>query len=118
MTAARAPPRRKPASCSRASASSDQAAAGGDIGRQRTFGSVHDGQLILIAGSLLAGGLLASLLAGRVRVPSLLLFLGLGLASGTVGLGLMDFDDYRLARTIGIVALALILFEGGLTSGV
>ena len=76
-----------------------------------------DGQLILVSGALLAAGLLASLLAGRVRVPSLLLFLGLGMAIGTDGLGWIDFDDVRLARTIGIVALALILFEGGLTSG-
>jgi cell volume regulation protein A len=87
------------------------------IAEQRTFGPVHDGQLILAAGALLAAGLLASLLAGRVRVPSLLLFLGLGMAIGTDGLGWIDFNDYRLARTIGIVALALILFEGGLTSG-
>jgi potassium/hydrogen antiporter len=78
---------------------------------------VHDGQLILIAGALLAAGLLASLLAGRVRVPSLLLFLGVGMAIGSDGLGWIDFNDYPLARTIGIVALALILFEGGLTSG-
>jgi potassium/hydrogen antiporter len=78
---------------------------------------VHDGQLILIAGALLAAGLLASLLAGRVRVPSLLLFLGLGMAIGSDGLGLIEFDNVRLARTIGIVALALILFEGGLTTG-
>ena len=78
---------------------------------------MHDGQLILIAGTLLAGGLLASLLAGRVRVPSLLLFLGLGMAIGSDGLGWIEFDDVRLARSIGIVALALILFEGGLTSG-
>jgi cell volume regulation protein A len=78
---------------------------------------VHDGQLILIAGALLAAGLLASLLAGRVRVPSLILFLGVGMAIGSDGLGWIDFNDYPLARTIGIVALALILFEGGLTSG-
>jgi potassium/hydrogen antiporter len=78
---------------------------------------VHDGRLILIAGALLSAGLLASLLAGRVRVPSLLLFLGIGMAIGTDGLGWIDFDDARLARSIGIVALALILFEGGLTSG-
>ena len=78
---------------------------------------MHDGQLILIAGALLAAGLLASLLAGRVRVPSLLLFLGIGMAIGSDGLGWIAFDDYRLARTIGIVALALILFEGGLTTG-
>src|SRR3954449_1196789 len=117
MTPARAPPRRKPASCSRVSASSDQASTDARIAEQRTFGPVHDGQLILVAGALLAAGLLASLLAGRVRVPSLLLFLGVGMAIGTDGLGWIDFDDYRLARTIGIVALALILFEGGLTTG-
>jgi cell volume regulation protein A len=61
--------------------------------------------------------LLASLAAGKLRVPGLLLFLGLGMAIGSDGTGWIDFDDYELARTIGIVALALILFEGGLTSG-
>src|SRR4051794_22549994 len=96
---------------------SDQESAFAATTGERTFGSVHDGQLILIAGSLLAAGLLASLLAGRVRVPSLALFLGLGMAIGTDGLGLIDFDDYELARRIGVIALALILFEGGLTSG-
>ena len=78
---------------------------------------MHDGQLILIAGALLAAGLLASLLAGRVRVPSLLLFLGIGMLIGSDGLGWIPFNDYERARTIGVVALALILFEGGLTSG-
>src|SRR4051812_34180054 len=39
------------------------------------------------------------------------------MAIGTDGLGWIDFDDYALARRIGIIALALILFEGGLTSG-
>jgi cell volume regulation protein A len=70
-----------------------------------------------VAGALLAAGLLASLVAGRLRVPGLLLFLFLGMAIGSDGLGWIDFDDYELARSIGIVALALILFEGGLTSG-
>src|SRR4029450_3859144 len=76
-----------------------------------------DGELILIAGALLAAGMLASLIAGRLRVPGLLLFLFLGMAIGSDGLGLIGFSDYRLARRIGIIALALILFEGGLTSG-
>jgi cell volume regulation protein A len=61
--------------------------------------------------------MLASLVAGRLRVPGLLLFLFLGMAIGSDGLGWIDFSDYRLARRIGIIALALILFEGGLTSG-
>jgi potassium/hydrogen antiporter len=61
--------------------------------------------------------MLASLVAGRLRVPGLLLFLFLGMAIGSDGLGWIDFDDYELARRIGIIALALILFEGGLTAG-
>src|SRR6266545_1456853 len=39
------------------------------------------------------------------------------MAIGSDGLGWIDFDDYALARRIGIIALALMLFEGGLTSG-
>src|SRR6266508_3906982 len=61
--------------------------------------------------------MLASLIAGRLRVPGLLLFIFVGMAVGSDGLGFIDFDDYTLARRIGIIALALILFEGGLTSG-
>lgn len=76
-----------------------------------------DGRLILIAGALLAAGLAASLLAGRLRVPALVLFLGVGMAIGSEGLGWIAFDDYGLAQSIGVVALALILFEGGLTAG-
>ncbi len=79
--------------------------------------AVADGQLILVTGALLLAGLLASLLAGRMRVPGLLLVLGLGMAIGSDGIGWIAFDDYELARSIGIVALAIILFEGGLTSG-
>src|SRR5689334_17867224 len=76
-----------------------------------------EGQAILAAGALLAAALGASLLAGRIRVPGLLLFLGLGMALGSDALGWIDFSNYHAARTVGIVALALILFEGGLTAG-
>jgi potassium/hydrogen antiporter len=74
------------------------------------------GHLVLIAGALLTAGLAASLLAGRLRLPSLVLFLGVGMALGSDGLGWIRFDDYARARDIGVVALALILFEGGLTA--
>jgi len=76
-----------------------------------------DGHLVLIAGALLSVALAASLLAGRMRVPSLVLFLGIGMAIGSDGTGWIDFTDYRLARDIGVIALALILFEGGLNAG-
>src|SRR3954469_14317605 len=75
-----------------------------------------DGQLILVAGTLLVAALAASLAAARLKVPALVLFLGLGMAVGTDGAGWISFDDYSLARRIGTIALALILFDGGLSS--
>lgn len=78
---------------------------------------MSDGDRILIAGALLTAGLLASLVASRVRIPGLVLFLGLGMGIGSDGAGWIDFNDYDAARTVGIVALALILFEGGLAAG-
>ncbi|MEJ7717382.1 MAG: cation:proton antiporter [Thermoleophilaceae bacterium] len=73
--------------------------------------------LILAAGVLLAVGVAASLLAARVRVPGLVLFLALGMVVGSDVTGLVPFADYEVARTIGVIALALILFEGGLSAG-
>lgn len=76
-----------------------------------------DGELILSAGALLAAGVAASLVAARLRLPALLLFMGLGMAIGSDGTGWIDFDDYSLTRLIGTISLALILFEAGLTTG-
>ena len=78
---------------------------------------MSDGELILVAAALLAAGITASLLASRIRLPGLLLFLAVGMAIGSDGTNWIDFNDYELARTIGVVALALILFEGGLSAG-
>lgn len=76
---------------------------------------------MLAAGALLALGVGATMLAGRLRVPGLVLFLGLGMLIGSDGLGLIEFgasrSDIELARTLGVIALALILFEGGLAAG-
>jgi potassium/hydrogen antiporter len=78
---------------------------------------LNEGQLVLIVGVLLAAGLAASLAAGRLRMPGLVLVLLLGMAIGSDGLKLIEFGDFELARQIGVVALAFILFEGGLSSG-
>ena len=77
----------------------------------------RDAQLILAVGAVLAAGVLAAGLAARLRLPALILFAGLGMLVGSDGLGFIAFDDYRLARLIGTIALVLILFEGGLASG-
>jgi cell volume regulation protein A len=78
---------------------------------------MDDGSILLIAGALLAGGIAVSQVGDRVRVPGLVLVIGLGMALGSDGLGLIHFDDYGLAKTVGVIALAAILFEGGLTAG-
>lgn len=77
----------------------------------------HDAELILIAGVLLSAGIAGALLADRVRVPGLLLFLALGMIAGSQGIGGIEFNDAELARTLGTIALVLIIFEGGLTAG-
>jgi potassium/hydrogen antiporter len=77
----------------------------------------HDAELILVAGALLSAGIVGALLADRIRIPGLLLFLGLGMLAGSEGIGGIEFSDAELARTLGTIALVLILFEGGLTAG-
>ena len=71
---------------------------------------------VLVAGVLLLVGVLASKPSSRYGVPGLLLFLGLGMLAGSDGIGGIEFDDVELARSFGIVALAFILFSGGLST--
>ena len=71
---------------------------------------------ILLAGTLLLVGVIASGAAARFRIPSLLLFLGLGMLVADDGLALVRFDDAALAQNIATVALVVILFEGGLAT--
>ena len=54
-------------------------------------------------------------LADRMGLPSLLLYLALGVALGEGGLG-VQFENYELTRTLGVAALVVILAEGGLTT--
>jgi cell volume regulation protein A len=77
-----------------------------------------DAKLILVAGALLFVGVAASVVAGHLRVPALVLFLALGMAIGSDGLGWIGFSDYSLMRLVGTIALVLILFEGGLATGI
>jgi potassium/hydrogen antiporter len=81
-----------------------------------------DARLILACGALMAAGLLVWLVADRFRAPFLVLILGLGMAIGSDGAGWIHFgfrfEDYGITRSLGTVALAVILFEAGLASGI
>ena len=71
---------------------------------------------LLAAAVLVIAGVLASKLANRLGVPALLLFLGLGMLAGSDGVGGIDFADVELTQGIGVAALALILFDGGIAT--
>ena len=78
---------------------------------------MDEGIIALAVGALLAAGILASLLAGRLRLPGLVLVLVLGMVIGSDGLAWIEFEDYEAAQSAAVIALALILYEGGLSSG-
>ena len=75
----------------------------------------HLGFVLLAAGGVVIAAILAARLAHAAGLPALLVFLGLGLALGEAGLG-VRFDDAGLAEVLGLIALVLILAEGGLTT--
>jgi cell volume regulation protein A len=69
---------------------------------------------ILLGAVLVMAGILSSLLALRFGAPLLLVFLVIGMLAGDSGPGQLQFDDVRTTYLVGSVALALILFDGGL----
>ena len=70
--------------------------------------------LLLGLSSLLLISVLASKASGRLGVPALLLFLFIGMLAGSEGPGGIGFDYPQLAQSLGVIALSLILFSGGL----
>jgi potassium/hydrogen antiporter len=69
---------------------------------------------ILIGSLLVMAAILSTRLSQRFGVPGLVLFVGIGMLAGSSGPGQIMFDNYTLSYNIGLVALALILFSGGL----
>ncbi|WP_299754860.1 potassium/proton antiporter [uncultured Pontibacter sp.] len=63
---------------------------------------------------LLFLSILVSKSLGRLGVPALVLFLGVGILAGSEGIGGIYFDDAKTAQSLGTLALTLILFSGGL----
>src|SRR5215203_215004 len=72
--------------------------------------------MLLLVGLVLTASIVVALGASRTGVPSLVAFLALGMLLGSDGIGGIEFDDAELARTVGTIGLAAILFEGGLST--
>ena len=70
--------------------------------------------LMVLAGALALVSVLASKVTGWLGVPAMLLFLAIGMLSGSEGPGGIYFDNAEVAKAIGVVALVLILYAGGL----
>lgn len=76
-----------------------------------SFSSEH---IILIGSILLVASILASKTSFKIGIPTLILFLGIGMLAGSEGIGKIYFDDPHLAQLLGVVALNFILFSGGM----
>ena len=72
--------------------------------------------LLATCGLLLGVSVVFSRASQRTGVPIALLFIVVGMLAGSEGLGRIEFDDYQFAFRVGVVALALILFDGGLNT--
>lgn len=70
--------------------------------------------IILVASILLLASILASKTSFRLGIPVLIFFLGIGMLAGSEGIGGIYFDDSKSAQLLGIIALNLILFSGGM----
>jgi cell volume regulation protein A len=70
--------------------------------------------LLLAASTLILLSIAIARLSDNLGVPTLILFLGLGMLAGSEGPGGIFFDDAGLAQSIGVIALTFILFAGGL----
>jgi NhaP-type Na+/H+ and K+/H+ antiporter len=71
-------------------------------------------ELILVGGALGLLSILAGVASARFHAPLLLVFLLLGMLAGEDGPGRIVFNDFSASYLIGSIALAIILFEGGL----
>ncbi len=67
----------------------------------------------LVTGLLFFMSLVAGSLSEKIKVPALILFLGIGMFAGVDGPGGLNFSDANAANQVGTFALAFILFSGG-----
>ncbi|MER7900625.1 potassium/proton antiporter [Streptomyces sp. NPDC096046] len=83
-------------------------------GRIRPLTVHHLNQLLLVCSLVLLIAVAAVRISSRSGLPSLLVYLGIGVAMGQDGVGDIHFDNAELTQVIGYAALVVILAEGGL----
>ncbi|WP_030242906.1 MULTISPECIES: potassium/proton antiporter [unclassified Streptomyces] len=86
----------------------------GSQGRIRPLTVHHLNQLLLVCSLVLLVAVAAVRISSRSGLPSLLVYLGIGVAMGQDGVGGIHFDNAELTQVIGYAALVVILAEGGL----
>lgn len=77
-------------------------------------GMISIDEILIVTAVLLLFAVMASKASSKLGVPALLLFLLIGVLAGSDGPGRIPFDNPRLAQSVSVVALAFILFVGGL----
>ena len=74
----------------------------------------YSDHLVLFASLLVVVSIVASAVSARLGAPLLLVFLLLGMLAGEDGPGGFRFDDVHTSQLVGSIALAIIIFDGGL----
>ncbi|SIS47082.1 potassium/proton antiporter [Salimicrobium flavidum] len=75
---------------------------------------LESNQFLLLIALLLIISVVVTKFSSRLGVPSLVLFIAVGMAIGSDGLQIVYFDNAEVAQLIGVLALVIILFEGGM----
>ena len=74
----------------------------------------YSNEIVLFGSLLVVVAILASAVSARLGAPLLLVFLVLGMLAGEDGPGGIPFEDFEVAQLVGSIALAIIIFDGGL----
>ncbi|GGX18167.1 K+/H+ antiporter [Streptomyces malachitofuscus] len=83
-------------------------------GREQPLTIHHLNQLLLVCSVVLLVAVVAVRISSRSGLPSLLIYMGIGIAIGQDGIGDISYDNAALTQVIGYAALVVILAEGGL----
>ena len=78
------------------------------------MGAFSAEHIILVGSLLLLASLIASKTSYKLGIPTLILFLAIGILAGSEGIGGIHFDNPSIAQLLGVVALNIILFSGGM----